>query len=151
MELWKEIENFKNYDVSTFGNIRNNKTNKILKYNPNQKGYYLVTLYGDIRKTLAIHRLVACAFIENEKNYLQVDHIDRNKTNNNVENLRWVTQQYNMWNKMHKNIHINSRGLYQVSYNTSFKCQHIKSFKNEQDAVLYLEQLKLKYPRIINT
>ena len=150
MELWKEIENFKNYDVSSFGNIRNNITNNKLKYNPNQKGYHLVTLYGDIRKTIPIHRLVASAFIENPNNFPQVDHIDRNKSNNNIENLRWVTQQHNMWNKIHKNIHINSRGYYQVSYNTSFKCQHKKAFKNEHDAVYYLEQLKIKYPRVID-
>jgi len=151
MEVWKGIENFKNYDVSSFGNIRNNTTNKILKYSPNQKGYPLVTLYGNIRKTISIHRLVASAFIENPNNLPQIDHIDRNKTNNNVENLRWVTQQHNMWNKIHKNIHINKRGWYKVCYNTHFKCQHTKSFKNEQDAIYYLDQLKIKYPRSIDT
>jgi len=151
MEVWKGIEKFKNYDVSSFGNIRNNKTNKILKYCANKKGYRMVTLCDNIRKTITIHRLVACAFIENINNLPQIDHIDRNKTNNNVENLRWVTQQHNMWNKIHKNIHINERGWYKVCYNTHFKCQHTKSFKNEQDAINYLEELKIKYPRIINT
>jgi hypothetical protein len=43
-----------------------------------------------------IHRLVAETLVENPKNYLEIDHIDRDKTNNSVSNLRWVSRKENM-------------------------------------------------------
>lgn len=56
------------------------------------KGYLQVCLRNKkLKKTVTIHRLVALAFIPNNDNKEQVDHIDGNKLNNNVENLRWST------------------------------------------------------------
>lgn len=51
------------------------------------------------KKTISIHQLVATAFIPNPENKSNVDHIDTNRTNNTVENLRWATQSENMNNK----------------------------------------------------
>ena len=47
----------------------------------------------------SVHKLVAETFISNPNNYTEVDHIDRNKQNNKVSNLRWVTHQENMKKK----------------------------------------------------
>ena len=57
-------------------------------------GYLQVYLSG-IRIPQFVHRLVAKAFIPNPENKLTVDHINGNKLDNRVENLRWVTQKEN--------------------------------------------------------
>jgi hypothetical protein len=100
-EIWKQIENYETYSVSTFGNVRNNKTGKILKGNKICKSGHLQIrlINGSIRSCLQIHRLVALAFISNPENKEQVDHIDNNPTNNNLTNLRWATHQENCRNQ----------------------------------------------------
>ena len=94
MELWKDIEGFENYQVSSWGKVRG--ANGILKPYRNKKGYLKVGLMknGKCNKK-RVNRLVAMAFIENPNNYPFVDHIDGNKENNSITNLRWVTDQQN--------------------------------------------------------
>ena len=91
---WKKIKGFKNYSVSNTGNVRNDRTGRILKLRIGTTGYYQVMMG---RKTIPqyVHRLVAIAFIANYENKPQVDHLDGNKLNNCVDNLRWVTASEN--------------------------------------------------------
>lgn len=110
METWVEIEDFPNYEVSDFGNVRNSNTGKILKPRPivkNEGKYtcYDVNLYNDTRTQgfhHKIHRLVAKAFIPNPDNKPDVDHIDADTSNNKVSNLRWATQTENALNQNNK-------------------------------------------------
>ena len=92
----KQILN-SNYYITEFGNVYNSKTHKVLNWCDNGTGYMYVTLLiNGKRKNYTIHRLVAEAFVSNPNNLPTVNHIDGNKTNNNVENLRWLTHKENI-------------------------------------------------------
>lgn len=94
MEIYKKIKEFPNYSISNLGNVRNDKTKRILKFYTKPSGYKQVQLG---RKTIPqyVHRLVAKAFIPNLDNKPQVNHINGNKGDNKVENLEWVTAREN--------------------------------------------------------
>ena len=108
MEEWKtvEIDNviYDDYEVSTKGrvrniNYRNTGTVRVLKPQLDMKDYYFISIWKDEEKrTFRVHRLVATMFIPNPYNLPQVDHINRNRHDNSVENLRWVSRQQNMNN-----------------------------------------------------
>lgn len=100
IEEWKDIEDYPNYQVSSMGRIKSlnyNKTGKekIMKVTP-CNGYFNLTLCKDGKtKQFQIHRLVAQAFIPNPENKPEIDHINTDRTDNRVENLRWVTHKEN--------------------------------------------------------
>ena len=97
-EIWKPIIGYENlYQVSNLGKIKSLKRNIILKPSHNRKGYLQIILYKNKNKKVGrIHRLVAEAFIPNENNFTDVNHIDGNKHNNKVENLEWCNRSYNL-------------------------------------------------------
>jgi hypothetical protein len=93
-EEFRNIEGFDDYMVSNFGNVKNDKKNKKLKQHDSH-GYRRVCLNG---KKYSVHRLVALAFIENPLNKLFIDHVNNDRSDNRVENLRYVTNQENSFN-----------------------------------------------------
>ena len=115
LELFKPIDGYDNYFVSNFGNIKNSKTNRILKPSTHRQGYKLVVLHKNGKsKNFTVHRLVGIAFLENPDNKPVIDHIDENKSNNNVKNLRWCSQKENFANQgKYKN---NKSGFKGVSF-----------------------------------
>ena len=95
-ELWKKVDGFPLYSISSCGQLRNDKSGRILKSCPDTDGYLQNILCNKgMRANRKIHRLVAEIFIPNPDSKPQVNHIDGDKTNNNVENLEWVTHQEN--------------------------------------------------------
>ena len=98
-EIYVPIVDFETYHVSNLGNVKNVKTNGIFK--PCVKnGYYFIILFKNKKRyNKYIHRLVANAFLTNKEGRSHVDHIDNNKLNNNIDNLRFATVQENNRNK----------------------------------------------------
>jgi hypothetical protein len=95
IEQWRLINDYDNYEVSN-GRARNNNTGRILKPGINGSGYHFVCLHKDKKlKNHKIHRLVCFAFCMNPNDYTVVDHLDRNRTNNMFNNLRWCTSSEN--------------------------------------------------------
>lgn len=106
VEKWKFIEDHPNYLISSFGRVKSkgrylvNKKGvvrywgeRILTSTPGGDGYLCIVLNGVNYWT---HKLVARAFLPNPKNKKCVHHKNRNKKDNNVLNLKWVTHQENM-------------------------------------------------------
>ena len=96
-ENWKDIEGYEGlYQVSNLGRVKRVKTDRVLKGYKNTCGYLIINLCeNSIVSSKKIHRLVAQAFIPNPDNKSQVNHIDEDKTNNNIDNLEWVTAKEN--------------------------------------------------------
>lgn len=94
---WKLIEGFGGtYSVSNYGDVKNNRTGKLMKPRKNEKGYLHIGLTKNGKqKCMRVHRLVAQAFIPNPENKPQVNHIDFDRENNCVSNLEWSTVQEN--------------------------------------------------------
>lgn len=111
-EEWRDVVGYEGlYKVSSYGRIvtmsRTIQTGhgwRITPYNiisPTTKkvGYQKVCLFKEgKRKYVDVHRLVAISFIPNPECKPMVDHIDRNRQNNSVSNLRWCTLSENMHN-----------------------------------------------------
>lgn len=108
-EVWRTIEGYDNvYRVSNKGNFescmnvgKHEKDNiwRRRKIHVRKNGYYVVSLTKNGKRNLLyIHRLVAESFIPNPDNKPQIDHIDGNKSNNHVFNLRWCTATENLSN-----------------------------------------------------
>jgi hypothetical protein len=122
--MWKDIEQFEGrYQVSNCGEVRNFKTLKLLTLKVDRDGYHQIGLrkVGDRKKYwFSIHRLVGIHFLPKSEN-TQIDHIDHNKLNNRVENLRWTTISDNNLNRELKAWKTNTtKELYVTKYKNGF-------------------------------
>jgi len=115
-----EIEGYSDYLIHDDGRVWSKKGKGRFLEPRKIKGYHQVCLYRDgKRKSVYASRLVALNFIPNPENKPEVDHIDRNPSNNHVSNLRWVTRQENQDNKGMRTD--NTSGHKYVSYNEGRK------------------------------
>lgn len=136
-EIWKDVVGYENiYMVSNFGRIKSNgrevfkpsslnntyriKTSKkISSHCFTTTGYHQV---GIMRKSHYVHRLVAIAFLDNPLNKETVNHIDGNKSNNNLNNLEWATRKEN-------SIHAFTKGLNQKTWGGKGGTRHYRAKK----------------------
>ena len=142
--IWKIIKTKPNYSVSENGDIRNDKTGRILKQHLNTSGYMTVML-GRKTSPLYVHRIVADSFIENNDNLPQVDHINGNKLDNNVKNLRWVSVSDNCYGFGYKN-RIENRKKKIIASNSTEKI--LFNSRNECAEYFNCDKSQIEYDKI---
>ena len=139
------IKDFPNYTIDEYGTVTN-KHSRIMKQLLNSNTYFRVNLRKNGESyAKSVHRLLGEAFIPNPDNKPCIDHIDRNKQNNSLDNLRWVTHQENMQNLSIRwdntsgemNIVFNKRdNCYQFEKSINHK-KYSKSFDTLEEAIIY--------------
>ena len=152
-EIWKDVTGYTHaYQISNKGKIRT-KCRLSKKYQDSDRqhiiasrirkpslknGYPFCWLYAENgqRKMQYVHRLVALAFLNREKNKTYIDHIDGNRQNNSVNNLRWCTQSQNLKNRA-------SRGYYFHKQNKRY-CARIKIEGKSISLGCYTDEKKAK-------
>ena len=142
---WRDIDGTKGYySINREGLVLNNRTGKILKPVIDYKNYSVVELHVDgIRTAKKLHRLLASAFIPNPNNLPVIDHLDRNRQNNSLDNLRWATIEENGKNRTlkgtidylkveRKNGTISER--WRARYRKNYKHHSLGTYKTEKEA-----------------
>ena len=156
-EIYVNITNYPNYQISNLGNVKNIRTGRILKPSEDRYGYLKVNLInnGDI-STKTVHKLVANEFLENPENKKCIDHIDHNRKNNNVSNLRVATHSENQQNRSLTNR--NTSGVVGVCFdkksnkwNARIQVNKVNIclgyFVNKEDAVIARTNAEILYFR----
>tara|TARA_R110000851_G_scaffold244183_1_gene396988 strand:- start:116 stop:607 length:492 start_codon:yes stop_codon:yes gene_type:complete len=158
----KQIKDYPNYsfDLNT-NEVYSHYKKRYLKLNLKINRYYRVTLSKNSKlKEFLLHRLVYEAHFGTIPEKMCIDHIDNDRQNNNIENLRLATYSENNMNSKtyknnlstgYKNIRLTKNNTYQVSINKNNKVVYYKSFKTLEDAIINRDiQLKLIHGEFCN-
>lgn len=149
---WKIIEEFEDYKVSNFGDIYSIRSGKLLKLLLNPSGYLIVVLCKEGKCTSkTVHRLVAKAFIPNLDNLPIVDHINKDKKDNKISNLRWSSVSTNRRNSSDCSTAVSkfncvyrNKNSWMVVIRINNISKYIGNFKTEIDAAKAFNQFCIK-------
>ena len=144
-----EIKDHPNYLIYPDGRVWSKYRKIFRKPITDKDGYCFLGINSKLKK---IHRLVAEHYIPNPDNLPQVDHKNRIRNDNRVENLRWVSRSENLNNKCkyktnksgHKNLSLTREGYYLVTKKSKNKKYGSRTFLNKIDAICYKYILLLK-------
>lgn len=141
-ELFLPIPGYSMYEASNLGNIKSLYTGIILKPCLTRNRYH-VSLGG---KYMFVSRCVAMAHLPNPYDLPAVDHIDRNSSNNNVNNLRWISHQHNNYNKTGKGYcYVPIKKKFIAYIYADYKRIHLGYFNTELEAKNAYSIAKQKY------
>ena len=103
----KILKQYPNYKIYSDGKVYSIKLKKYIYGHKNKRGYFSFTIYdlNGKRKHKALHQLLAMAFIPNPNNYEIVRHLDDDKNNNSLSNLKWGTIQENVEDAIKNNVY----------------------------------------------
>jgi len=142
------------YQINPQGEIFSCCYGTIMKSYQNEDGYLCLNLKQINKKNNKrfIHRLIAIQYIPNPDNLAEVDHIDRNKLNNSIDNLRWVSRENNRANRETKGcittFQANGKTNYKASYAIEKGKIKQKSSIDRNVVEVWLENIKKEYPRL---
>nr|AAL73476.1 endonuclease [Tetrahymena thermophila] len=158
-EEWKQIIDYPNYFVSNLGRVYNKKKQQFLKSVNGQTngGYLIFNLRKQGKtKTFQLHRVLAQHFIPNPNNYTCIDHINQNRKDNSLSNLRWCDYSKNLYNRgktkglssKYKGVYwYQSKNKWQAYINFEKKRFHLGYFQTEKEAAQKYNEYALKYHR----
>lgn len=148
------IPNCEGYFINRQGEILSKckyKDGRIMKHCIHNQGYYKVQFrINKQAKTFLVHRLLAITFIPNPNNYKFVDHKNRDRKDNRLENLNWVTHEMNNQNQSkskrntsgYKQIYWltkNQRWCVEIKRNKKYVCNN--TFKKLEDAISHRNKI----------
>lgn len=141
------------YDCETGeGYVWSSKSNmamKKLKPGGNRKYFWVSLKENKKRKNFDLHRLIAHYWIPNPNNLKMVDHIDGNKLNNRISNLRWVTNSENTHNQQKFKGYSKKGNRYIARIRVNKKEIYLGCFDTEEQArSAYLEASAKYFPNI---
>lgn len=158
MEVWKDVVGYEGYyQVSNRGQVKSlpreiKRKNsriyrtklKLMKIHVSNRGYPAVRLTVNNKSRVhLVHRLVATTFIENRENKPYVNHIDGNKTNNNLSNLEWTTPTENSHHSWEIGLSKPTKGMrhYSAKLDDEKVVYIRKAFKNKEKSIIELAEI----------
>ena len=144
----KIIPEYPTYSITSTGFVKDLRTGE-LHNGASCKGYRRISLTNQSgKRTYSIHRLVALAFIENPNNFPEIDHINRNNSDNRVENLRWANDYIQSQNRGdqknntsgYKNIAIEDN-YFRVVITRNKQVVARKRFQSLEEAIQYRDNI----------
>lgn len=141
------MELYPKYEVSTEGHVRNAETHRIYAQWLGKDGYLRMEMWLDgHRKGMLVHRMVALCYLDNPLKLPEVNHKNKIKTDNRVENLEWVTRQENMEHRnaddsVQEMMHLN--GLKAKEWNLKNTAKAVASYDFEGNLIK-------EYPSLIS-